>query len=115
MTLQVENFCKCRPLLESKVTPPFRIIPQASLHWRVLAKPSVGLRPEWNIKVTIIEPGGFSTGTSSYMVRTSSHPAYTSYFGSRYNVRLLLSNPRPGDVQVISSGEAIRSLALFPS
>ncbi|KAL6298427.1 hypothetical protein BKA93DRAFT_744145 [Sparassis latifolia] len=59
------------------------------------------LDPEWNIKVTIIEPGGFNTdGAQRSMIRLPAHPAYTKPGGVSALTRGFLTQPNfklPGD------------------
>jgi len=72
------------------------------------------MRPEWNIKITLLELGGFRTNAGRSMVRTSPHPAYIDMDLKQATARNYLQvNPRmPGDAT--KAAAIIYKLAALP-
>jgi NAD(P)-dependent dehydrogenase (short-subunit alcohol dehydrogenase family) len=67
------------------------------------------VKPEWNIKVTIIQPGGFSTDWAGRsLVVTEPHPAYEG--SPAANVRAFFGSPE-GRASVIQFGDPRRAAA----
>ncbi|KAJ3488943.1 hypothetical protein NLI96_g2475 [Meripilus lineatus] len=57
---------------------------------------SLELNPEWNIKLTIIEPGIFRTGALFSVRKLPIHPAYTKPGSSTLATRGMIDNPDTG-------------------
>ncbi|PCH43480.1 NAD(P)-binding protein [Wolfiporia cocos MD-104 SS10] len=76
---------------------------------------AVELRPEWNIKITLIELGGFKTNAGQNMLRVPTHPAYIDPVTQSHTARsYLMINPAvPSDP--IKGVNAIYRLAGIPN
>jgi len=73
------------------------------------------LDPEWNIKITLIEPGWFQTeGISSNAVRLPLHPAYDKPDLLVAKVHKLLKNSIPGGGDPAKAAEVIYRIAELP-
>ncbi|OBZ77727.1 hypothetical protein A0H81_02421 [Grifola frondosa] len=69
--------------------------------------------PVWNIKITLVEPGGFQTDAHANRVATPIHPAYSSPTSPAAQTRKFIGgNPLPGDPK--KAAEVLYKLAAFP-
>ncbi|PCH43481.1 NAD(P)-binding protein [Wolfiporia cocos MD-104 SS10] len=70
--------------------------------------------PEWNIKVTIIEPGGFRTKGVDSAVKVPPHPAYTKATLPSAGFRKWLEDPKGLAGDVDKATEVIYKLSTLP-
>ncbi|OCH90233.1 NAD-P-binding protein [Obba rivulosa] len=69
------------------------------------------LDPAWNVKVTIIEPGGIATSARSNQASIPQHPAYSQTFASAARARFANSQPTGDAAKAV---EAMYKLASLP-
>ncbi|CAL1712892.1 unnamed protein product [Somion occarium] len=73
------------------------------------------LNPEWNIKVTILEPGGFRTkGVPKLVDLTYKHPAYTKSTLPSVAMVAYLSNGEPQGADTSKAVQRIHDLSVEP-
>ncbi|KAI0725305.1 hypothetical protein C8Q72DRAFT_877475 [Fomitopsis betulina] len=65
---------------------------------------AVELDPEWNIKISEVEAGAFSTNALQAMVRTADHPAYTNpALGANQHKTFLAGSSFPPETPPVSA------------